>query len=175
LYNKVNEFWFFNVCHLYIIHKMKIYIYGLFTLIITISCNNYKQKNIIINLEDNKSLKIKFDSNTGIIEEIAHYKFDSIREGETVYFNENGDILSKINYKENKANGPAFYFYKSGFLNGMYLYQKNNKIDDAYVYYDGRINLLKNYLFYNQNGYLIYKATYNKNTKLIKEDGHNPF
>lgn len=144
--------------------------------LLSFSCSKgSNEDNIIIKTGENESIKIKFFPNSKNIEEVSRLIDDSIKNGETIYFYENGKIMSKVNYKDNKIDGPAYYFYNSGYLDGLYLYSENNKIDDAYDYYDGRLNLIKNYLFYNQEGHLIYKATYDERTNLIKEEGENPF
>jgi len=110
---------------------------------------------------------------SGNIEFLKKYENKKLH-GESVWFYPDGTLEAKVSYKNGTEDGHAYYFYRSGALKS-HRYWKDGHMEGFLVdYWDGHYGILQATLYYNQNGELIYKKTFDSTGKFISEEGHKP-
>lgn len=117
-------------------------------------------------LLDGKST-IYWQTNPGQPMEIKNWK-DSIKEGEWIWFYEDGKIRQKTTYKEDKLSGEFLVFFSDGktHISGFY---KNNVRDGLWEYFneDGSSKIKIEY----KDGKIVNEDEFEKaQTKLINEE-----
>lgn len=101
----------------------------------------------------------------------AFLKFNNdILNGEGVWYYPNGKIKSKINYVNNTEDGMAYYFYESGVIKSFRKWNKGKIVGYAVDYYD-IYSRVESIMLYNDDGFLIYRKTYDEDGRLISEEG----
>lgn len=93
--------------------------------------------------------------------------------GEVLEFYSNGNLSSKGLVASSKLNGPTYVYYPSGFTEGYRFFKNGKKVGYATDYYDSSDDV-KAYLFYTDEGLLLWRKTYSREGKVIKIEGTIP-
>ena len=131
------------------------------------SCLN-KSNEVPVNLISNgkkQGLHIQYDSLGRI--EIATYVNDSLN-GEYILFHENNKrIMRKEIYEKNKEQGQAYYFYSnsSGQLMSQREWKNGKKVGYSTDFYE--TGETKAVLLYNEEGFLVWRKTFDTLGKVI--------
>ena len=127
----------------------------------------------------------EYDDN-GILRKKTSYSPDTILNGETLLYYENGQIARKHEYKNGKLFGQDSIFYNSGALRSMYQWYDSVLIHSSFTYYDSLVPTLlaigkdtvameypipKVYTYHNSNGEGAFFAEYNINGTVNKVSG----
>ncbi|MFN8288506.1 MAG: hypothetical protein U0V74_17240 [Chitinophagales bacterium] len=135
------------------------------------ACNGNKKTDYIFNKIDNnkkEGLHLYYFQD-GNIKAILNYRADSLN-GESIYFYPNNRIKAKVHFVNNLENGMAYYFYPSGVIESYRQWENGKKVNYAQDYYD-TLGYLKSYMYYNNEGALVWRNTVDVNGKVIHEEG----
>ena len=125
------------------------------------------------NCQRNKlGLEVKYYDN-GNIEYIKNYDYQKLQ-GEAVWFFANGRLKQKIIFEMWLENGHAYYFYESGALESHRYWRNGKMVGYVADYWDDRMSIIKNVLYFNENGDLLYKKEFDSLGNYLREEGKKP-
>lgn len=93
----------------------------------------------------------------GNLKSITNY-INNLKEGEQLNFYQgNGKLESKLIFKNNSANGVAYWFYESGSMKALRYYVDNKECYFGIDYWDDPAGIFKSSLHFDGKGHLYYK------------------
>lgn len=159
------------------------------------SCVNKTQPIQETYVNNNGLLVLKQYHKNGKLKSEQFFALDTIQQGESLRFYENGNVETRVNFFNGEKNGMEETYYQNG--NRKYIgFYKNGKQDSLWTWYSAENKIeskgywqdnkafkehlkyyadgihVKEYLYYDLNGNLLYKNNYTNDGKLVKEEGN---
>lgn len=134
--------------------------------------SNGRLKVIEINLKDSLKKAFRFDS-LGNCLDILTTK-NSKKEGEQLWFNENGYLQQKTIYTIGLPNGFSYQYYPTGAIKNYRYLVHGIENDLGIDYFDMHVPVVKSSLYFNGNGEIYFKQNFDSLSNLIGEEGKKP-
>jgi len=165
--------------------KIKIILFAVY--IITFACKKHPPIDEEIMMQNKQLILNKYHTN-GKIKEKSYLNEDSVKEGLSVVYDDQGNILLELYYNNGKKDSIETEYYISGELKSHKLWNLGKLWGEYVTYYDGlkdiyfteisndtfRIEepLRKSYSYYDQNERIAYQRTYDTLGNLIEQKGN---
>lgn len=160
--------------------KSFVYFQAIIVLSCLLGCNQQTDFKYEQEYHTNGNFAYKFTFKEGEVIEIGLYPDSSIAYvfnwpkdyGQLISFDDEGVMMSKVKLgKDSLAFGRSYYFHgESGNLHGDFNFDKGIKKGVALTYFDISTDKLESIMYYNDEGELVHRRTFDEDGKVIKEE-----
>lgn len=127
----------------------------------------------ITNIKEGKSKRTFYFDSLGNCSKIIKVNAKDKYQGEQLWF-ENGILNDKTNYKNGLPDGHSYEFYQSGALKSSRFLIDGLEYELGIDYWDTKVEVVKNSLYFNDNGQIYFKQKFDSLSNFIGEEGVKP-